>query len=119
MVSCPTPTAHVEHLIRRVRASSGIANWLDFWGHDVVGKLAHVIFVIFLMAGLFMMPLYLSSPMCGGRMRTKWIEREDRPQDHPQSLTLVIVWILGLMLAFNGGYWSQGWFHAKLTALSC
>ena len=28
--------------------------------------------------------------------------------------SLVIVWILGLMLAFNGGYWSQGWFHAKL-----
>jgi putative membrane protein len=28
---------------------------------------------------------------------------------------MVLVWILGLMLAFNVDAWSQGWFHAKLA----
>ena len=28
---------------------------------------------------------------------------------------MVLVWILGLMLAFNIDAWSQGWFHAKLA----
>jgi putative membrane protein len=28
---------------------------------------------------------------------------------------MVLVWILGLMLAFNADAWSQGWFHAKLA----
>jgi uncharacterized integral membrane protein (TIGR00701 family) len=27
---------------------------------------------------------------------------------------MVLVWALGLMLAFNVDVWSQGWFHAKL-----
>jgi putative membrane protein len=29
--------------------------------------------------------------------------------------SLVIVWVFGLMLAFNGNYWGQGWFIAKLV----
>jgi putative membrane protein len=28
---------------------------------------------------------------------------------------MVVVWILGLMLAFNVDAWSQGWFMAKLA----
>jgi putative membrane protein len=28
---------------------------------------------------------------------------------------MVIVWVLGLMLAFHVDAWSQGWFHAKLA----
>jgi putative membrane protein len=28
---------------------------------------------------------------------------------------MIIVWILGLMLAFHVDAWSQGWFHAKLA----
>src|SRR3546814_18356456 len=31
-----------------------------------------------------------------------------------RSPSLVLVWVLGLMLAFNGGYWHEGWFHGKL-----
>ncbi len=27
---------------------------------------------------------------------------------------MIVVWILGLMLAFNIDAWSQHWFHAKL-----
>jgi putative membrane protein len=80
-------------------------------------KAAHVIFVIFLMAGLFMMPrffVYHHQCAVGSDEDRKWIEREDRLRKIILNPSLVIVWILGLMLAFNGGYWSQGWFHAKL-----
>ena len=28
---------------------------------------------------------------------------------------MLLVWVLGLMLAFNVGAFSQGWFHAKLA----
>jgi putative membrane protein len=28
---------------------------------------------------------------------------------------MIVVWILGLMLAFNIGAWGQGWFSAKLA----
>ena len=80
-------------------------------------KAAHVIFVIFFMAGLFMMPrffVYHHQCAVGSDEDRKWIEREDRLRKIILNPSLVIVWILGLMLAFNGGYWSQGWFHAKL-----
>ena len=80
-------------------------------------KAAHVIFVIFFMAGLFMMPrffVYHHQCPVGSDEDRKWIEREDRLRKIILNPSLVIVWILGLMLAFNGGYWSQGWFHAKL-----
>ena len=80
-------------------------------------KAAHVIFVIFFMAGLFMMPrffVYHHQCAVGSDEDKKWIEREDRLRKIILNPSLVIVWILGLMLAFNGGYWSQGWFHAKL-----
>jgi len=80
-------------------------------------KAAHVIFVIFLMAGLFMMPrffVYHHQCPVGSDEDKKWIEREDRLRRIILNPSIVIVWILGLMLAFNGGYWSEGWFHAKL-----
>ncbi|WP_432768686.1 CopD family protein [Sphingopyxis sp.] len=80
-------------------------------------KAAHVIFVIFLMAGLFMMPrffVYHHQAPVGSEEDAKWIEREDRLRRIILNPSLAIVWILGLMLAFNGGYWGESWFIAKL-----
>ncbi len=95
-----------------------MADWTGFLGVTMLWvKAAHVIFVIFLMAGLFMMPrffVYHHQCAVGSDEDRKWIEREDRLRKIILNPSLVIVWILGLMLAFNGGYWSQGWFHAKL-----
>ncbi|MFC0103928.1 CopD family protein [Sphingopyxis terrae] len=95
-----------------------MAEWTGFLGVTMLWvKAAHVIFVIFLMAGLFMMPrffVYHHQCAVGSDEDRKWIEREDRLRKIILNPSLVIVWILGLMLAFNGGYWSQGWFHAKL-----
>lgn len=95
-----------------------MADWTGFLGVTMLWvKAAHVIFVIFLMAGLFMMPrffVYHHQCAVGSDEDRKWIEREDRLRKIILNPSLVIVSILGLMLAFNGGYWSQGWFHAKL-----
>lgn len=80
-------------------------------------KAAHVIFVIFWMAGLFMQPrffVYHHQCAVGSEEDAKWIEREDRLRRIILNPAMIVVWALGLLLAFNGGYWNQGWFHAKL-----
>lgn len=77
----------------------------------------HVIFVIFLMASLFMMPrffVYHHQTVIGSDEDKAWIDREDRLRRIIMNPSLIIVWIFGLMLAFNIGAWSEGWFHAKL-----
>jgi len=80
-------------------------------------KAAHIIFVIFLMAGLFMLPrffVYHHQCAVGSDEDAKWIEREDRLCRIILNPSLYIVWILGLLLTVNGSYWSQGWFQLKL-----
>jgi protoporphyrinogen IX oxidase len=80
-------------------------------------KAAHVIFVIFLMAGLFMQPrffVYHHQCAVGSDEDAKWIDREDRLRRIILNPALIVVWGLGLLLACNGGYWTQGWFQAKL-----
>lgn len=76
----------------------------------------HVIFVIFLMASLFMMPrffVYHHQTVVGSPEDLAWIDREDRLRRIIMNPALIIVWVFGLLLAFNIGAWSQGWFHAK------
>jgi putative membrane protein len=79
-------------------------------------KAGHIIFVIFLMASLFMMPrFFIYHQQCapGSEEDRQWIGREDRLRKIIMNPSIIIVWIFGLMLAFNGGAWSDGWFHAK------
>tara|TARA_R110000787_G_scaffold130699_3_gene242637 strand:- start:2413 stop:2853 length:441 start_codon:yes stop_codon:yes gene_type:complete len=81
-------------------------------------KAAHIIFVIFLMAGLFMMPrffVYHQECEAGSDEDRKWIEREDKLRRIILNPSLVIVWILGLMLMVDIGAWTMGWFHLKLV----
>ena len=47
----------------------------------------------------------------------RWIEREDRLRRIILNPAIVIVWIFGLMLAFNGAYWDQLWFQLKLVVV--
>ena len=80
-------------------------------------KSAHLIFVIFWMAGLFMMPrffVYHQESAVGSDEDAKWIEREGKLRKIILNPSLVIVWVVGLLLAYNNGAFSQGWFHAKL-----
>ena len=80
-------------------------------------KAAHIIFVIFFMAGLFMMPrffVYHHQCAVGSEEDAKWIEREDRLRKIILAPAIMFVWLFGLLLAFNSALWSDGWFHAKL-----
>ena len=80
-------------------------------------KSAHIIFVIFWMAGLFMMPrffVYHQETAVGSEEDGKWIEREAKLRKIILNPSLIIVWVLGLFLAYDIGAFSQGWFHAKL-----
>ena len=81
-------------------------------------KAAHVTFVIFWMAGLFLLPrlyVYHQETAVGSPEDRAWIEREARVRSIILTPAMVAVWILGLMLAFNLDAWSQGWFAAKLA----
>jgi putative membrane protein len=81
-------------------------------------KAAHVTFVIFWMAGLFLLPrfyVYHQETAVGSPEDRAWIEREARVTKIILTPAMILVWILGLMLAFDIGAWSQGWFHAKFA----
>ena len=80
-------------------------------------KAAHLIFVIFLMAGLFMMPrffVYHQESAPGSDEDRKWIDREKRLLKIILNPSLALTWIFGLMLMVEIGAWSFGWFHLKL-----
>ncbi|GAB5485619.1 MAG: protoporphyrinogen oxidase HemJ [Parasphingorhabdus sp.] len=80
-------------------------------------KSAHLIFVIFWMAGLFMMPrffVYHQESAVGSEEDSKWIERENRLRKIILNPSLIITWVLGLLLAYHIDAFSQGWFHGKL-----
>ncbi|MBO9576505.1 MAG: CopD family protein [Sphingobium sp.] len=81
-------------------------------------KAAHVIFVIFLMASLFMMPRYFvyhhqAEP--GSAEDRLWIEREDRLRRIIMNPSILMVWVFGLMLAFNIGAFAETWFLLKFA----
>ena len=80
-------------------------------------KAAHVTFVIFWMAGLFLLPrfyVYHQESALGSPEDRAWIEREARVRSIILTPAMLAVWVLGLMLAFHVDAWSEMWFHAKL-----
>jgi protoporphyrinogen IX oxidase len=81
-------------------------------------KAAHITFVIFWMAGLFILPRFYVYPhetAPGSAEDRAWIEREDRVRTIILTPAMVVVWVLGLMLAFHLGAFGQWWFTAKLA----
>ncbi len=81
-------------------------------------KAAHVTFVIFWMAGLFLLPrfyVYHHATTPGSAEDRAWVEREDRARTIILTPAMLIVWVLGLMLAFHLDAFGQWWFTAKLV----
>ncbi|MCX7676208.1 MAG: CopD family protein, partial [Alteraurantiacibacter sp.] len=81
-------------------------------------KAGHLIFVIFWMAGLFMLPRYFvyhqeASP--GSPEELIWLERERKLLRIILNPSVVVVWILGMSLAYAGSAMTQGWLHFKLA----
>ncbi|WP_133366317.1 CopD family protein [Qipengyuania sediminis] len=80
-------------------------------------KAGHIIFVVFWMAGLFILPrqmLYCLDSAPGSPEETRWAERIALLRRMILTPSLVVVWLLGLLLASAIGAWDQAWLHAKL-----
>lgn len=81
-------------------------------------KSGHVIFMVFWMAGLFMLPrqcIYMLDHAPGSEGEAKWASRMGKLRNIILTPSLIVVWVLGLSLAYGGGWFSSGWLHAKLT----
>jgi len=81
-------------------------------------KAGHIIFVIFWMAAMFMLPrfyVYHQESAPGSDEERKWVERERKLRNIILTPSMVLVWLLGLSLAWISGAWSQHWFQAKFV----
>lgn len=83
-------------------------------------KAAHIIFVIYWMAGLFLLPRYLvhHQDALGTPEAAAWVEREAKLLRIILNPSIGLVWLLGILLALNYGLLDGvsgiGWLHAKL-----
>jgi protoporphyrinogen IX oxidase len=83
-------------------------------------KAFHIIFVIFWMAGLFLLPRYLvhHQEALGTPEAAAWEKREALLRRMILEPSMIIVWFLGIGLAVNVGLLDGqpglGWLHAKL-----
>ena len=80
-------------------------------------KAGHIIFVIFWMAGLFMLPrffVYHQEAAAGSAEEKLWIDRETKLLKIILLPSIIVVWVLGIALAVTLNAWDQGWLHAKL-----
>ena len=81
-------------------------------------KSGHVIFMVFWLAGLFMLPrqcIYMLDHAPGSEGEAKWATRMGKLRKIILTPALIIVWVLGLTMAYSGGWFTSGWLHAKLT----
>jgi protoporphyrinogen IX oxidase len=95
---------------------SNLVGWLGLAYPWV--KAAHVTFVIFWMAGLFLLPrfyVYHQETAVGSPEDRAWIEREARVRSIILNPAMIAVWILGLMLATDLYVWNEHWLQAKLA----
>ena len=80
-------------------------------------KSGHIIFMVFWMAGLFMLPrqmIYCHDAAAGSEEEALWAKRMGLLRKIILTPSLIVVWVLGLLMAMQSGAFSQGWFHAKL-----
>lgn len=80
----------------------------------------HVIFVIFWIAGLFLLPryyIYHQESPAGSDEEGRWIERERKLRMIILNPSMVLVWIFGVSLATIGNLWGEAWLQAKFIVV--
>lgn len=81
-------------------------------------KAAHVIAVIAWMAGMLYLPrlfIYHCDAPAGSAQSETFKVMEGRLLRVIINPAMVLTWVLGLWLAWQGGWFSAGWLHAKLA----
>ncbi len=72
-------------------------------------KAAHIVFVIFWMAGLFLFPRYLihHQDALGTPEGAKWVEREEKLRKMILGPSIGAVWVLGTVSMYNVFPWAS------------
>jgi protoporphyrinogen IX oxidase len=81
-------------------------------------KAGHIVFVVFWMAGLFMLPrlfVYHQESDPDSPDNALWIERERKLIRIILMPSIGAVWAFGLALSLVVDAWSQTWFYPKLA----
>ncbi|MGE0025091.1 MAG: protoporphyrinogen oxidase HemJ [Hyphomicrobium sp.] len=81
-------------------------------------KAVHVIAVISWMAGMLYLPrlfIYHTEAAPGSEMSATFKVMERRLLTLIINPAMILTWALGLWLAWQGGHFGAGWFHAKLA----
>lgn len=85
-------------------------------------KAAHVVFIIFWMAGLFALPRFLvyhQEAGTGSPEASAWQLRERSLRRMILTPSMILTWLLGAALAVNAGLFDGqpglGWLHAKVA----
>ncbi len=81
-------------------------------------KVGHIVSLIAWMAALFYLPrlfvYHVDAPVGSVQSETfKVMER--RLLKAIMTPAMISTWVFGLWAAFEGGWWSSGWLHAKLA----
>jgi protoporphyrinogen IX oxidase len=84
-------------------------------------KAGHIIFVVFWMAGLFMLPrqmIYMLDTLPGSAEEATWARRTGLLRRIILTPSLVVVWVLGFGMSWQLGLFAGaaglGWLYAKL-----
>lgn len=83
-------------------------------------KALHVIAIISWMAGLVYLPrlfVYHADAEKGSVQSETFKLMEKRLLKLIMTPAMMIAWVIGLWLAYSGGYFTAPWFHMKLTAV--
>ncbi len=81
-------------------------------------KALHIVAVIAWMAGLLYLPrlfVYHADAEKGSQQSETFKLMERRLLRGIMNPAMVLAWILGLLLAWQGDWWSSGWFQAKIV----
>lgn len=81
-------------------------------------KALHVMAVIAWMAALLYMPrlfVYHAMAPKGSAQSETFKVMERRLLKAISNPAMIVTWLAGLFLAYEGGWYTQGWFHAKLA----
>ncbi len=81
-------------------------------------KALHIISVIAWMAGMLYLPrlfVYHAAAAPGSELSETFKVMERRLMRGIINPAMIAVWVFGLLLIYNGGWWLAGWLYAKLA----
>ncbi|MFV0366876.1 MAG: protoporphyrinogen oxidase HemJ [Hyphomicrobiaceae bacterium] len=81
-------------------------------------KAVHVVAIISWMAGMLYLPrlfIYHCAAEPGSQQSETFKVMERRLLQIIINPAMIVAWVLGIWLAWSAGYFSDGWFHAKLA----